>query len=91
MNVLKPSSQFKKDFKKYKNKPDKIEGLETILKYLRSGTRIPKEYKPHILSGKYKGHWECHIEDDYLLIWFDETLNIVKLVRLGTHHELFGK
>ena len=91
MKVLKPSTQFKKDLKKYKNKPEKVEELEKILKCLRSGKGIPKENKPHILSGKYKGHWECHIEDDYLLIWFDETHNIVKLVRLGTHHELFGK
>ena len=34
---------------------------------------------------------ECHVEDDFLLIWIDEEANVIKLVRLGTHHELFGK
>jgi mRNA interferase YafQ len=91
MKVIKQSTQFKKDLKRYKNQPAKIEKLKTILKYLMLGEKIPPEYNPHILSGKYKNHWECHIEDNFLIIWFDITNNTVKLVRLGTHHELFGK
>ena len=46
--------------------------------------------KPHKLHGIYEGCMECHIEDDYLLIWIDETTDTIKLLRLGTHHELFG-
>ena len=45
-------------------------------------------------QGKMKSnyvHLECHVEDDFLLIWIDETADVIKLVRLGTHHELFGK
>lgn len=34
---------------------------------------------------------ECHIEDDWLLIWFDKEEDVIKLVRLGSHSELFGK
>ena len=44
-----------------------------------------------MLSGNYKGFMECHVEDNFLLIWIDETSDVIKLVRLGTHHELFGK
>ncbi len=43
-----------------------------------------------MLIGEYAGHMECHIKGDYLLIWLDEANNIVKLVRLGSHSELFG-
>jgi mRNA interferase YafQ len=39
--------------------------------------------------GEYKDCMECHIESDTLLIWIDENTNIVKLIRLGTHSELF--
>ena len=28
---------------------------------------------------------ECHIENDFLMIWFDEDADIIKLVRLGLH------
>ena len=32
---------------------------------------------------------ECHIEGDFLLIWFDPHFDIINLVRLGSHSELF--
>jgi mRNA interferase YafQ len=32
---------------------------------------------------------ECHVENDMLLIWIDADENIIKLVRLGSHSELF--
>lgn len=34
---------------------------------------------------------ECHVGEDYLLIWYDNDDNVIKLVRLGSHSELFGK
>ena len=32
---------------------------------------------------------ECHIQNDFLLIWIDKDARTVKLVRLGSHSELF--
>lgn len=89
MKELKATSQFKKDLKRYQNQPKKIEKLKVVLGYLQQGTSIPKEYKPHRLLGNYKDYMECHIESDTLLIWLDENTNVVKLIRLGTHSELF--
>lgn len=34
---------------------------------------------------------ECHIKGDFLLIWYDKESGIIKLVRIGSHSELFGK
>ncbi len=34
---------------------------------------------------------ECHIKGDFLLIWYDKEAGIIKLVRMGSHSELFGK
>jgi mRNA interferase YafQ len=56
---------------------------------LENGVEIPQSYKPHPLTGNYKGCMECHIEGDFLLIWIDEEKDIIELVRLGTHSELF--
>ena len=89
MKELKVTSQFKKDLKRYQNQPKRIEKLKVVLRYLQQGVAIPQEYKPHKLLGEYKDCMECHIESDALLIWFDENSNIVKLIRLGTHSELF--
>ena len=57
---------------------------------LANGETIPAEFDPHPLTGNYKNHMECHIESDFLLIWFDKNADEVKLVRLGSHSELFG-
>ena len=89
MKKLKVTSQFKKDLKRIKNKPQKIEHLEIILQILSSGNQLPAKYKPHYLAGSYNGYMECHIENDFLLIWADESNEIIKLIRLGSHSELF--
>lgn len=91
MKILIQSSQFKKDLKRIQNNPKKLESLETALNLLRKNVNLPPKYKPHLLLGQYKGYMECHIESDFLLIWLDENKNTIKLVRLGSHSELFKK
>jgi len=89
MKTLFLSGQYKKDYKRYKNNPKKVEALKEVLRMLQNEQPIPAEYKPHMLLGQYKGCMECHIQGDFLLIWFDEERDIIELVRLGTHSELF--
>ena len=89
MKTLKITTQFKKDLKRYKNRPNVLEKLEFILGLLQKELPIPEENKPHPLTGNYRGHMECHVENDTLLIWWDQESDIIKLVRFGTHSELF--
>lgn len=89
MKYLRFSSQYKKDAKRYRNQPQKMEKVVEILQMLRDEIPIPKEYNPHMLKGEYKGCMECHIEGDLLLIWIDETVNQIGVLRLGSHSELF--
>lgn len=89
MKQLKVTSQYKKDYKRIHNNPKKKEKLFKILKMLEQEQPIPAEFKPHMLIGKYAGHMECHIEGDFLLIWFDPETDQIDLVRLGSHSELF--
>ena len=89
MKTLKNTTQFKKDLNRYKNRPKVIEKLEFILGLLQNELPIPEENKPHPLTGNYRGHMECHLENDTLLIWWDQESDIIKLVRFGTHSELF--
>jgi mRNA interferase YafQ len=86
---IKASGRFKKDFKKYRNMPAKVDKIFTLVEMLRKGEEIPKEYLPHKLEGIYKGCMECHIENDLLLIWFDSKKEVIKLIRIGSHSELF--
>lgn len=91
MKEIKAAKSFKKDLKRYANQPKKLRELyDFVNEYLRTGKQIPPKYRTHMLIGGYAGHMECHIEGDYLLIWIDETTDVIKLIRLGSHSELFG-
>ena len=91
MKEIRKTSQFKKDFKRFCKDTEKVETLRQIVDKLKKGEPIPRDYKPHLLKGEWKNFMECHIDDDYLLIWLDEEENMIRLVRLGSHSELFGK
>jgi mRNA interferase YafQ len=89
MKILHYSTQYKKDFKRYRNKPDKLEKLLDVFRMLENEIELPAEFKPHKLVGQYKGCMECHIEGDFLLIWFEENSNFINIIRFGSHSELF--
>lgn len=91
MRVLRPSTQYKRDLKRIRNNKHKATELLKILIMLENEIPIPSEYRPHMLTGDYNGCMECHIEGDFLLIWFDHKTNEIDLLRLGSHSELFGK
>ena len=90
MKKLRFSSQYKKDAKRFRNHPKKMEKVAKILRMLRDEEPIPKIYRPHLLTGDYAGCMECHVEGDFLLIWIDEFENTIGVLRLGSHSELFG-
>lgn len=89
MKELRYTRQFKKDLKRFLNQPKKLEELKTVLDLLRNEIPLPEKYRQHPLKGDYSGCLECHIEGDFLLIWYDEESNIIALFRLGSHSELF--
>lgn len=90
MKDVKASKSFKKDLKRFANQPARLRELYDIIDKLRRDETLPPRCRPHMLIGDYAGHMECHIGNDFLLIWIDEENNIIKLVRLGSHSELFG-
>jgi mRNA interferase YafQ len=89
MKKLQPTTQYRKDLKRIKNNPKKLAALKEVLTMLRKELPIPADYQPHELQGQYKGCLECHIQGDFLLIWFDPNSDLIELVRLGSHSQLF--
>lgn len=86
------STRFKKDLKKYKHNKDKRAKITSVVEMLAQGVEIPSSMRPHKLIGNYAEHMELHIEGDLLLIWLEyneDAEEIVNLVRLGTHSDLF--
>jgi mRNA interferase YafQ len=84
------TSQFKKDIKKYQNKKDIIEDFKTLINILSNNEKLEQHCFDHLLQNNYKGYRECHIRPDVLLIYKVElSANEIKLIRFGSHSELF--
>lgn len=92
MYQLIPTTKFKKDLKKIKKNHNDFESAATVLAILETNgvNGIPLTMKPHKLLGDYRDNWECHIKPDLLIIWIQiESPNVIKLVRIGSHSDLF--
>ena len=90
--TVKPTTQFRKDYKLAKKRGMKMNLLDDIIKKLADGEKLPEKYYDHPLSGNWEGHSECHIQPDWLLVYYhqDDVL-VLTLARTGTHSDLFGK
>ena len=64
--------------------------IQAAIGILAEKGSLPAQYRPHLLSGKYNGQWECHIEPDWLMVWEqnDKELNLLFLYT-GSHSDLF--
>lgn len=88
--IIKPTNQFKKDFKKIKKQNKDLNILKKVIDMLANDEILPDKYRDHLLIGNYKGKHECHLEPDWLLIYeYLEDELILFLTRTGSHSDLF--
>jgi len=88
--ILHYTTQFKKDYKKVKKQDKDLSKLKIVIEKLIDQQALESKYKDHQLTGNWKGHRDCHIEPDWILIYqlIDNTLI---LERTGSHSDLFKK
>lgn len=84
--------QYDRDVKRAVRRGLDIEKLLEVVWLLRQGNPLPANLHNHLLTGDYKGYWECHINPDWLLLYEKDTeIRIISLYRTGTHADIFGK
>ncbi|MCH5162372.1 MAG: type II toxin-antitoxin system YafQ family toxin [Clostridiales bacterium] len=84
--------RFKKDYKLAVKRGCDIAELQKVISLLANEQPLPIKYRDHALvdTKEYKGVRECHIKPDWLLIYkIDNDCLILKLIRTGTHSDLF--
>lgn len=85
------STSFKKDQRKAEKQGKDFTKLRDVIKLWLEEIPLPSKYLDHPLTGTWKGYRDCHIENDWVLIYkIDKSQNILLLQRLGSHAELFG-
>jgi mRNA interferase YafQ len=93
MRRIERTSAFRCDFKREKRGPHRRE-LEAMLTFavslLAEDKPLPERNRDHALGGDWRDHRECHLKPDLLLIYRKADAEVLQLVRIGSHSELFG-
>jgi len=95
MRTIEWANAIKKDYKRIKATPRHAQDVDallvSVLNLLVEDKPLPENYRDHILVGDWKNHRECHIKPDLLLIYRTVGDDVLRLVRLGSHSELFRR
>ena len=84
------SNRFKKQFRLCMKRGLDMELINEAMRLLAANGSLPAKYRPHKLSGKLQGVWECHIEPDWLMTWEQNDTQLTLLfLQTGTHADLF--
>ena len=88
--VIKRSVQFRKDVRLAHKQGKDIALLEQLIDLLADDKPLPEKHRDHPLQGKWKGHRECHVFPDWLLVYrkSDNGELLLVLARLASHSAL---
>jgi mRNA interferase YafQ len=64
--------------------------LKTLIALLASDSALGASFYDHKLKGNWKGHRECHLRPDLLVIYRKDPGKL-NLARLGSHSALFKR
>jgi len=93
MRRIERSTAFKRDYRRVKAASryrDLDDRLGAILQFLVNDQPLPPHNRDHHLSGDRSGYRDCHLWPDLLLIYAKPLPDVLRLVRLGSHADLFG-
>ena len=91
MRTIKPTSQFKRDYKresKGKHRATLEHDFTKVVTALSNDKPLSPQHRDHALSNNWKDHRDCHIKPDLILIYKKTDTKSLELIRLGSHSEL---
>ena len=93
MRRIERTNAFRRDFKREKRGQhgrdiDSI--VFNIVSLLAEDKTLPEKSRDHALTGDWRDHRECHLKPDLLLIYREPDPELLQLVRMGSHGELFN-
>lgn len=84
------TKQFEKDKEKARRQKKNFSILNTIISQLIEEKELEPKFCDHPLKGEWKGFRDCHVENDWVLIYkIDKKEKSITFVRLGSHAQLF--
>jgi mRNA interferase YafQ len=84
------TSRFRKDYRTICRGSANLDRFQTAVRLLADRQSLSAEYRDHPLSGQLASFRECHLSGGLLLIYRVRG-DLLELVRIGTHSQLFGR
>ena len=88
---IRKTTRYKKSLKKMLKRGKDIKEISAVVRMLAMGETLPPRYKDHALTGDLEGLRDCHIESDWVLLYFYTTNGelVLTLSDTGTRSDLF--
>jgi len=84
------TKSYRKQYKLMQKRGYEMALLDDVVMRLASGEVLPPKYHDHPLRGNKRGYRDCHILDDWILIYrIDKGILTLILSETGTHSDLF--
>lgn len=91
MFLFRATRQFERDYKLIVKQGKDLTKLKRVMNKLVSEEPLEIKHHDHPLTGNWKGHRDCHLEPDWLLIYkVDRNAEEIIFIRTGRHSDLFG-
>ena len=87
--AVKQTARFKKSLKKMLKRGKDMKKLVAVVRMLALGEQLSTKYRDHALSGNLTGLRDCHIENDWVLLYYyQDNILVLTLADTGTHSDL---
>ena len=86
---IRRTKRFRKGLQRMMKRGKRLDKIATVIRMLANGETLPPQYRDHALIGDRMGLRDCHVESDWVLLYYYEgDILVLTLSDTGTHADL---
>ena len=86
---IRKTSRYKRSLKKMLKRGKDIGKIADVVRRLAEGETLPPQFRDHALAGNLAGLRDCHVENDWVLLYYiEQDVLVLVLADTGTHSDL---
>ena len=74
---IRKTSRYRKSLKRMLRRGKDIGKIADVVRMLANGETLPPQFKDHALTGNLAGLRDCHVENDWVLLYYIEESVLV--------------
>ena len=84
-----PKKSYRRQYRLLERRGYDMSLLDNVVLMLANGETLPAKYRDHPLKGDKSGYRDCHIKDDWVLVYrIDKNVLTLVLSETGTHSDI---